>query len=492
MMLRPPHVPVRLRVPLLAGAAVFLFVMATSQVALWAMGNRLDREAARLGRVYLDGLSAAVLPAIREGDNAALEAAMSRALGFQEGIRERRIVIGTPMGERLSVAGIGPDPDWPAPFVRGLGGSAWEFSPGGNSVWAQRPLVEGDRDGVLIAAHLDISPIVERRQRLELALVAFGVALAVLGGGFSAFAARRSLQPVLVVTDALRRAGSGRLAPIADKAMPPPETEAGRLAVAFNQMAAHLAEREDLAGRLAERERAAVLGRLAATVAHEVRNPLAGMLTAIETARTFGDDPAERTEALEVLERGLQQIDRVVSSTLALHRDRGPARPLVAADFEDLRVLVAPAARRRAIVLDWRVSLPEICGVDAPQLRQAVLNLLLNAVAASPPGGRVLLEARVERDGDLVVTVENSGAGLPSSAHRRLGLEQPDPAAAEEASPGLGLEVVAGIAQRLAARLAVGPGAGGTGTRIALRVSRDERLLMLPGELAGARKETVA
>ncbi|WP_372623830.1 sensor histidine kinase [Falsiroseomonas sp.] len=464
--------------PLLAGTAVFLFVVATSQVALWAMGTRLDREAARLGRVYLDGLSAAVLPAIRAGDEAALEAAMSHALGFQEGIRERRIVIGTPTGERLSVAGIGPDPDWPPPFVRGLRGHVWEFSPDGDSVWAQRPLVDGDRAGVLVAAHLDISPIVERRQRLELALVAFGLALAILGGGFSALAARRSLQPVLVVTEALRRAGSGHLAPIGSDDMPPPDTEAGRLSVAFNKMTAHLAEREDLAGRLADRERAAVLGRLAATVAHEVRNPLAGMLTALETARAFGDDRSEREEALEVLERGLQQIERVVSSTLAVHRDGGPPRPLVAADLEDLRVLVAPAARRRGVVLDWRVALPEFFGVDAPRLRQAVLNLLLNAVAASPPGGRIVLHAQVEANGDLEITVEDSGAGLPPSAHGRLGLAAGSPSGAEDGRQGLGLEVVADIAQRLSARITAE--GGGPGARVTLRVPPNDQAFVPP------------
>ncbi len=64
-------------------------------------------------------------------------------------------------------------------------------------------------------------------------------------------------------------------------------------------------EREVLAASLAQRERESILGRLAATVAHEVRNPLGGMSTALDTARKLGDDPAVRGRALGLIERGL-------------------------------------------------------------------------------------------------------------------------------------------------------------------------------------------
>ncbi|MFC7556582.1 histidine kinase dimerization/phospho-acceptor domain-containing protein [Pseudoroseomonas wenyumeiae] len=76
-----------------------------------------------------------------------------------------------------------------------------------------------------------------------------------------------------------------------------------------------------------------MLGRLAASVAHEVRNPLAGMLTALETARRFGDDSEVRSRALDLVERGLRQIEAVVRSTRHLPAGwrtpslgRGPGR----------------------------------------------------------------------------------------------------------------------------------------------------------------------
>jgi signal transduction histidine kinase len=270
--------------------------------------------------------------------------------------------------------------------------------------------------------------------------------------------------------DADDRAGAGNLAPIPTLKASAAGTEAGRVTLAFNTMVERLSERERLQARLAERERAALLGRLVATVAHEVRNPLAGMLTAVETARCFGDDRAEREEALEMLDRGLQQVEAVVSSVLALYRDDGPPRPLSAADLEDLRSLVGPAARQGQVELDWQVELPASFPTHAAQLRQAALNLLLNAIAATPPGGRVAFVARPAPEGDLLLSVDDDGPGLPPEAQRRL-LGAPEPGAeGGAADPGLGLGVVRHLAARLGGRLAVEERKSGRGTRVLLRL----------------------
>ncbi len=466
-----PTLPVSLRVPLLAGLAVFLFAVATSHLMLWGMGRMTDREIARLGRVYLDGLAAAVLPAVARGDGPGLEAALNRALGFQEGIRERQIIVGTPEGAHFASAGLGPESAWPAPFLRGVRGETLEFSDDGGAVWVQRPLDEGGRRIAHIAAQLDVEVLADRRRRFKQGMLAFSLALAVFGGGLSALAARRTIRPVLVVTDALDRAGQGRIASIPPPGLPPAGTEARRLALAFNAMVAHVAERERLERQLAGRERAATLGRLAATVAHEVRNPLAGIRTSLEVIRRFGEDRAEREEAVEVLGRGLEQIDRVVSSTLAFHRDHGPWRPLRAADLDDLRVLVAPQAAARGVRLAWAVELPGAFRVDAAPLRQAVLNLLLNAVAASPAGSEASLRAGLDEAGCLVIAVEDAGPGLPDAARARLAGEIRPEAAGDDTAPGLGLEVVETTARRLSARLVVRPGPSGRGTRIALVVA---------------------
>jgi signal transduction histidine kinase len=468
MTLRLASLPSALRIPLLAAAAAFAVALATGQVVLAGMGRQLDREAERLGRVYLDGLSAAVLPALRAGDAAALSAVLDRALGFQDGVQERRILVAAPDGRLLAMASDGLERGWPSPLARGVRGTVWEVAVGEDAAWAQRPILDAAGDGIaLVAAKLDLSEQARLRRRLEWAL--FGIAAALAAAG-AALAARRALRPLLQVTQALDRAGTGDLVPIAPARFAAAHTEAGRVALAFNAMVARLAERERLQARLAERERAALLGRLVATVAHEVRNPLAGMLTAVETARCFGDDRAEREEALDVLERGLRQVEAVVSSALALYRDDGPPRPLSATDLEDLRALVGPAARQGQVELDWRVELPASFPTHAAQLRQAALNLLLNAIAATPPGGRVALDARPAPEGELLLAVADDGSGLLPEAQRRL-LRAPDPGAGDGAAdPGLGLDIVRHLASRLGARLAVEAPEAGRGTRVLLRL----------------------
>lgn len=453
--------PLAVRLPLLAGVVAFVAAVATTQVAVRTLSAEAEREARRLGEVYLDGLAAAVLPALAAGDDAALAAALGRALGFQQGVRERRLVVARRDGAVLAEAGLPEDPAFPAPISAGAAGEVWRPGPAGETAWVQRPLPPPHEE-VVLAAKLDFAAAAERRRRLGLGLLALDLLLGGLAALVAAILTRRALRPVLTVVGALGRAGEGDFAPIAGAERPAEATEAGRLAAAFDLMAARLAERERLAARLAEQEQAALLGRLAATVAHEVRNPLAGMLTAIETARRFGADAAVREEALGLLERGLRQIEGVVTATLAVHRGEAEPRPLAASDLDDLRLLLAPEARRRRVRLDWQVALPDPCAVDALPVRQALLNLLLNAVAASPAGACVALAARREGDGGLLIEVRDEAGGLPAEARARLGQ-------GGGAGRGIGLEVVMAQLGRLDGRIEV-ESEEGAGTTIRIRL----------------------
>jgi signal transduction histidine kinase len=451
--------PLATRLPLIAGLGAFLAAVATTQIATRALSREAEREAERLGQVYLDGLAAAALPALLAGDHVALTATLERAIGFQEGVRERRLVVAGRDGTVLAEAGLPDDAAFPPPFRAGQPERAWRRDEDGRAAWVQRalPPVSG---GAILAAKLDFSEAADRRERIGFLLLLLDLALAAIAAGAAALVARRALAPFLTVAEALDRAGGGNLAPIADAERPAPGTEAARLAQAFDLMVRRLDERERLAARLAEQEQAALLGRLAATVAHEVRNPLAGMLTALDTVRRFGGDQAARDEALALVERGLRQIEGVVQATLVTHRGEPEPRPLLPADIEDLRVLLAPEARRRGVVLDWDAALPEAFPAEALPVRQALLNLMLNAVAASPRGGRVALRARVTEGGDLAVEVSDQGAGLPEPV--RAGIAGGTPP-----GRGLGLGVVMEQVGRLDARIEV-DSVPGMGTRIRL------------------------
>ncbi|MBO1073631.1 ATP-binding protein [Roseomonas marmotae] len=439
--------PLAIRLPLLAGLAVFVSSVGTTHLALSFMQRELDSSVAHMADVYIDSLAGTALPWLRAGDFSGLEAALERSMGFQRGVNDLAIIVADPSGRPLAHAG---EPQGPSPMAFGQAGLHWSPDPAQDTAWVQRELVMDGQVVALVAAQLAFPEQTSRQRHVTWVLTVADLVLATLAAGLAMLLARRLMQPFLAVRAALNRAGTGDFEPLP---LARHDVEANRLAEAFNLMAARLREREELASRLAERERAAMLGRLAASVAHEVRNPLAGMLTALETARRFGDDPAARGRALDLVERGLRQIEAVVRSTLATYRQNDERRPLSAEDLEDLRLLVMPEARRGQVGLDWHVSLPEPFPTDALRLRQLLLNLLLNAVAATPPGRQVRLRVDRATDTRLTICVEDEAGGLPAEAEQRLAGSGTD--AAGGTSGGLGLEIAAQLAASLGARIGV-------------------------------------
>jgi signal transduction histidine kinase len=146
-----------------------------------------------------------------------------------------------------------------------------------------------------------------------------------------------------------------------------------------------------------------------------------------------------------------------VQAALATYRPEKAGRLLKLEDFEDLRLLLGPELRRRRQQLNWHVEegrsgLPDLPG--AP-VRQALLNLLLNASAASGEDGRLGLSIERRPDGAVVVVVSDSGPGLPADALSILTGE--DASLASGSGRGLGLWMVRRITDELGCRLMVRP-----------------------------------
>lgn len=460
MRLRPLSAAIRL--PLLAGLAVFITSATTMRVAIHFMAGEAAYQAERLADVYLDSLSGAAVRALDSSDMASLQRALETALGFQTGAVDRIIAVGRPDGTILARAGA---TDAEPPMARGELGQEWEPSEDGTLAWAQRQVVFEGEVVALAAVQLAFPNLVERRRGLILRMAVACLLLAVLCAVLAAGVAQRMMRPILQVTRTLEQIAA-RAGPAGAAGH---RTEAERLSGALDMLLARLEEREELAARLTERERVAVLGRLAATVAHEVRNPLAGMLTSIDTIRHYGEDPMVRRRSLDLVERGLRQIETVVKTTLAVHREPEGARPLAPDDLDDLRLLVGPEARRRSVRLDWQGATATPFPADAIRLRQVVLNLLLNAIAATPAGGRVGFAARIEA-GELTIAVEDEAGGLPDAARIRLEGE-----GAPLLGEGFGLEVATRLTAALHARIAVQPTP--RGSRIILTVPPAEEEL---------------
>ncbi|BBK41337.1 hypothetical protein STVA_13570 [Allostella vacuolata] len=455
--------PPAARLPVVAGLAVFVVAVVTTQVALLLQASATDSQFHRLGQVYLDGLLAGTRPALEAGEPAGLEERFLQAFRERQGITERALFAFGSDGRLLaSHMDLPLGADRAAAVVPGR----LEFDQPSGIAWIARQVDDG-RTGRLVAA-LDMSDMLAARRRLALGLILLDLALAAACG----FLAYRGLtwmsRPIAILLDRLRQASVAPPTLVPDRVLAQADRPTAALMTAYNAMAESLGERQRRAGETAEREQAAALGRLAATVAHEVRNPLGGLATAVSTLKRFGDDAQVRAESLGLLERGIEAIDRIVSSTLNFYRPEDERR-LGPVDFADLEHLVRPAAARAGVRLDWQVTLAGEVAVGAVGVRQVLLNLLLNACAATAPGGTVSLVAAIS-GGDLVCTIADGGSGLDPAAARRL--EGGGPAGEEPQDGGsrrLGMAVVIGLLGGLDGRATVESTPGrGTAVRIAI------------------------
>jgi signal transduction histidine kinase len=172
---------------------------------------------------------------------------------------------------------------------------------------------------------------------------------------------------------------------------------------------------EKLARELAQNERLAALGRVAAGIAHEVRNPLASIKLRLDLAAASSVLPPSVEEALTHARSEIERLDRLVADLLfAAGRVVGPkGKGDLGALVRARAVALAPWATERGVTLD--VSGDASASLDNDSMARAIDNLLRNAVEASPTGGRVDVRVGEESDeGAVRVVIEDTGEGIPS------------------------------------------------------------------------------
>jgi len=226
--------------------------------------------------------------------------------------------------------------------------------------------------------------------------------------------------------------------------------------------------------RLAEQalrraEKLAAAGRLAATVAHEVNNPLEALVNLVYLAQRAEGLPEEAAETLKVAEGELSRMAHIVRQTLGFYRESTLPK---ATEMRKLAAQVTELYRSRGASRGVALRGPEGMGeeivatVIAGEMKQVVANLIANAIDATPSGGAV--EVRVAREEDAVeIAVSDTGSGI-SEANRKH-LFEPFFTTKADVGTGLGLWVSKGIVEKHGGTITVDD-AGGAGTTVRVRV----------------------
>jgi signal transduction histidine kinase len=229
----------------------------------------------------------------------------------------------------------------------------------------------------------------------------------------------------------------------------------------FYDIEVRAARTGELATQAAEQERLALLGELSATLAHEIRNPLTGLRSLTQRLAAPEVDDARRTRYAGVILGEVGRLERIVDNLLDVGRrtvvrdDAGTATPLEPL-FDDLVLLVDARARREQVTVERGTT---TATVAAPRdaLAQALLNLLINAVAHTPAGGRVRLTAQPDGPDHIEVRVTDTGPGVPPEARQQIF----EPFHSRSLGAGLGLAVVRRLARELGWQVGVTDAEGG-------------------------------
>jgi signal transduction histidine kinase len=292
--------------------------------------------------------------------------------------------------------------------------------------------------------------------------------------GFMIYLVVRTLRPLTELSESCAQISQGNLR---DVVVRKNSDEIVSLERSFNRMVASLREKEVVEANLRQAQRLSALGNLAAGVAHDIRNPL----NAIKLLSSHTEDLVRHTPEAETATKQLQtirtEVDRleeIVSGFLSLAKER-ELEP-VASRVDGLLKECVRLVQKDAEARDVRLTTELRCGdlrllLDPKQWARAILNVLINALEACPPGGRVRVFSWMTET-ECEIEIRDDGPGIPKEVIEHAF----DPYfTTKTTGTGLGLSITRGIIEEHGGSISISSSEG-QGAQVLISVPLTRRV----------------
>ncbi len=322
-------------------------------------------------------------------------------------------------------------------------GTAFEYEREGEPMVAA--LSQADVAGVTVSAQIPKSVAYLASRALLTRLIVVALGLLLFAAIVSMIWARRLTRPVELLSQATREVAQGRFDV---RLTPGSRDEIGALAGSFNQMAKDL---KDAQGQIVQSAKLAAFGQLGAGIAHEVKNPLAGILGCAQLCLRKAEPGTRMHSNLTLIERETKRCETIIKSLLKFARQEEVTNfetMSINQAVEDALAIVRHQMEISNVHLesDLTEGLPAITG-NPNQLQQVFMNLIMNAQQAMEgrPGEIVIRTSQIS-DEELQIRVRDNGPGIPEEILNKV-FEPFFTTKPSGIGTGLGLSVSFGIVQ---------------------------------------------
>jgi PAS domain S-box-containing protein len=200
-----------------------------------------------------------------------------------------------------------------------------------------------------------------------------------------------------------------------------PVRNSANVVVGTSKIARDISGRKRMEERLIQAEKIATMGRMAATIAHEVNNPLEALLNLVYLARCNHLNHLDAAEYLSAAEREIERISHMTRQTLGYYRDTSASVEVAMPDLiEEMIRVYQSKIQTRNIVVETHFDAVRTVYASKGELAQVLSNLISNSIDAMPNGGRIRLQLTQTNSSHLQLTIQDEGTGIPAENLSRI------------------------------------------------------------------------